>query len=95
MEKEGSALADRPRAVAAGEIVSKGMRFVLLRRGERFRRFRKAAHTHLQPKAARAYEGVQLKSAKDVIIDILNDPKNHQRHAQRWVRTWLKGTCLD
>ena len=83
MEKEGGALVDRPRAVAASEIVSKGMRFVLLRSGERLRRFRKAAHTHLQPKAARSYECVQLEIAKDVIMDILNDPKDHQKHVQQ------------
>ncbi|KAF8549254.1 cytochrome P450 [Imleria badia] len=84
MEKEGSALADRPRSIAAGEMASNDMRFVLLRSGERFRRFRKAAHTHLQPKAARSYEDVQLETTKDVIVDILNDPKNHQAHVQRF-----------
>ncbi|KAF8553149.1 cytochrome P450 [Imleria badia] len=84
MEKEGSALVDRPRSIAAGEMVSNELRFVLLRNGERFRRFRKTAHTHLQPKAARAYEEVQLEAAKDVIMDILTDSKNHQAHAQRF-----------
>ncbi|KAF8549251.1 cytochrome P450 [Imleria badia] len=84
MEKEGSAFVDRPRSVAAGELVSRDMRFLLLRSGERFRQYRKAAHTHLQPKAARAYEGVQLETAKDVVRDILNDPKNHQAHVQRF-----------
>ena len=73
---------DRPRAVA-GEMVSKGMRFILLCSGERLRRFRKAAHTHLQPKAARAYEGVQLEVAKGVIMNILDDPKDHQKHVQQ------------
>ena len=87
MEKEGSALADRPRSVAAGELVSKGMRFLLMRSGERLRRFRKAAHTGLQPKAAQAYEDVQLESARDVVNDILNDPKHHQVHVKRRVRT--------
>ncbi|KAF8553151.1 cytochrome P450, partial [Imleria badia] len=84
MEKEGSALADRPRSIAAGEMVSQGLQFVLLRSGERLRLYRKAAHTHLQPKAARAYEDLQLETAKDVIMDILNDPKNHQAHVQRF-----------
>ena len=83
MEKEGSALADRPRLIAAGELLSKEMRFVHLRRGERLRRYRKAAHTHLQIKAVRAYQDMQLENAKNVIIDILNDPKNHRAHATR------------
>ena len=83
MEKEGAALVDRPRSVAAGELVSKGMRFLLLRSGERLRRFRKAAHTSLQPKAAQAYEDAQLESARDVVNDILNDAKHHQAHVKR------------
>lgn len=83
MEKEGGALADRPRSIAAGELVSKGLRFLLLRSGERFRRFRKAVHAHFQPKAIRAYQDLQLEHAKDVIIDVLDDPKHHRVHVQR------------
>ncbi|KIJ65429.1 hypothetical protein HYDPIDRAFT_110496 [Hydnomerulius pinastri MD-312] len=84
MEKEGGALVDRPRSIAASELLSRGMRLLLEHSGERFRRLRKAVHTHLQPKAAEAYQDMQLDNAKDVIIDILNDPKNHQEHAQRF-----------
>ncbi|KAF8549342.1 cytochrome P450 [Imleria badia] len=84
MEKEGSAIADRPHSIAAGEILSKGLRFSLLRSGERLRRYRKAAHTHLQPEAARAYQEMQLEHARNVIIDILNDPKNHRAHVRRF-----------
>ena len=83
MEKEGSALADRPHSIAANELLSKGLRFLVLRSGERLRRFRKAVHTHLQPKAAKAYQDMQLENAKNVITDILNDPKNHRAHVQR------------
>jgi hypothetical protein len=41
MEKEGGLLADRPRAVAAGEILSSGLRMILAPAGEQFRRLRK------------------------------------------------------
>jgi hypothetical protein len=41
MEKQGSFLADRPRSVAGGDILGKGMRFVQIRSGERLRKFRK------------------------------------------------------
>ncbi|KAG1814296.1 uncharacterized protein BJ212DRAFT_363058 [Suillus subaureus] len=41
MEKEGGLLADRPRAVAAGEILSRGLRLILAPAGEQFRRLRK------------------------------------------------------
>lgn len=83
MEKEGGALVDRPRSIAVGELLYNGLSFLLVRSGERFRRFRKAAHTHLQPKAVRAYRDMQIENAKNVITDILNDPKKHRAHAQR------------
>ena len=41
MEREGVLLADRPRAVAAGEILSRGLRMVLAPAGEQFRRLRR------------------------------------------------------
>ncbi|KAI6105130.1 cytochrome P450 [Pisolithus croceorrhizus] len=84
MEKEGGLLADRPRAVAAGEILSRGLRMILAPAGEQFRRLRRAAHTHLQAKAAETYGPIQMQAARDVILDILDDPKNHQAHANRY-----------
>ncbi|KAF9225701.1 cytochrome P450 [Gyrodon lividus] len=84
MVKEGGALTDRPRSVAFGEILSNDMRLLVIRSGERFRRLRKVVHTHLQPKAAEEYQGMQRNAARDVILDILNDPRHHVRHAQRY-----------
>jgi hypothetical protein len=87
MEKEGGSLVDRPRSIAAGEILSNGMSLTMARSGERFRRLRKAVHPHLQPKAAEAYQTMQRVNAMDFILDVLNDPTNHQKHAQRYVTT--------
>ncbi|EGN92985.1 hypothetical protein SERLA73DRAFT_190373 [Serpula lacrymans var. lacrymans S7.3] len=84
MEKEGGALADRPRLIAAGEIFSRNMRLLLTRYGEQFKRLRKAAHTHLQPKAVVAYEPLQMHNAKNVILDILDNPALHMMHARRY-----------
>ncbi|OJA12012.1 hypothetical protein AZE42_08156 [Rhizopogon vesiculosus] len=44
----------------------------------------KAAHTHLQPKAAESYAPIQMNAARDVILDILDDPKGHQAAAKRY-----------
>ncbi|KAG2076149.1 cytochrome P450 [Suillus decipiens] len=84
MEKEGGSLGDRPRSIAAGEMLSNGMRLLLARSGERFRRLRKAIHTHLQPKAAETYQGIQREHTMDFILDVLNDPMNHHKHAHRY-----------
>ncbi|KAH7884161.1 cytochrome P450 [Phlebopus sp. FC_14] len=84
MEKEGQALVDRPRSIAAGELLSRGMRVLLQHSGERFRRHRKAMHVHLYPKAAQVHEELQSESARNLIVDILKEPENHQAHAQRF-----------
>ncbi|KAG2106591.1 cytochrome P450 [Suillus discolor] len=84
MEKEGASLVDRPRSIAAGEMLSKGMRILMARSGDRFRRLRKAVHTHLQPKVAEAYQDMQRENAMIFVLDVLNDPKNPQKHAQRF-----------
>ncbi|KAG0692437.1 cytochrome P450 [Suillus ampliporus] len=74
MEKEGASLADRPRSVAAQETLSGGLRVLLEGSGTRLRRLRRVLHAGLQPK-----------NAKNMVLDILNDPKNHQMHALRYV----------
>ncbi|KAI9573127.1 cytochrome P450 [Boletus coccyginus] len=84
MEKEGSALADRPPKISADELLSGGNRITLIRNGERFRRFRRAIHTHLQVKAVEMYKDTQFEQARTFILDILNDPKNYQKHANRY-----------
>ncbi|KAG2360523.1 cytochrome P450 [Suillus spraguei] len=84
MEKEGASLVDRPRSIAASEMLSNGMRITMARSGERYRRLRKAVHPHLQPKAAEAYKDMQRENAMNLILDVLDDPTNHQVHAQRY-----------
>ncbi|KAG1855924.1 cytochrome P450 [Suillus subluteus] len=85
MEKEGANLADRPRSIAVQETLADGMGMVLEGSGERLRRLRsRVLHAGLQPKVAQTYEPIQTRNAKNLVIDILNDPKNHQGHAMRY-----------
>ncbi|KAG2133748.1 cytochrome P450 [Suillus clintonianus] len=80
MEKQGGLVADRPR-LAAGEILNRGLGIGLSPAGDRFRRKRRALHSHLQPKAAEAYQPLQMSYAKSVVLNILDDPDNFQNHA--------------
>jgi len=84
MEREGSALADRPSMIAANEFLSGGKRITLTGSGERFRRLRKAIHTHLQPKAVETYKDILLEQAKTLVFDLLDDDKNHQNLIHRY-----------
>lgn len=85
MEKEGSALADRPRMIAANDFLSGGKRITLIDNSEHFRRLRKAIHTHFQAKAVEMYKDIQSEQARILILDFLDDPKNHQELAHRYV----------
>ena len=40
-------------------------------------------HAHLQLKVATTYEGLQTQHARNLILDILDDPINHQEHMKR------------
>lgn len=84
LEKEGIHSADRPRTVAAGEMMSGNMRILLIGVGNRFRKLRKALHSHLQPKLVPTYEPLQLFNAKVLIRDILKNPEGHRKHARRY-----------
>ncbi|KAG2125140.1 cytochrome P450 [Suillus clintonianus] len=78
LEDHGKLTADRPRMIAAGEIFNGGMGIGFAHWGDRLRRMRRALHTHLQPKAASAYEPLQMSHVKNTVLGILNDPHNFQ-----------------
>lgn len=84
MEKEGSVTVDRPLSISAGETLSGGMRVLLTPAGERFKKMRKALHAALQPKSITEYAPVLMKTAKQHIFDILENPEKHQDHAKRY-----------
>ncbi|KAG1895682.1 cytochrome P450 [Suillus fuscotomentosus] len=84
MEKEGANLADCPRSIAAHETLTDGLGLLLEGSGERFRRLRRVLHAGLQPEVAETYEPIQTRHSKNLVLNILNDPKNHQGHTMRY-----------
>ncbi|KAG1840953.1 cytochrome P450 [Suillus tomentosus] len=84
MEKQGANVADRPRSIAVQEILHDRLGLLLEGSGERLRRLRRVLHAGMQPKVAETYEPIQTRHAKNLVLDILNDPKNHQGHAMRY-----------
>ncbi|KAG0705942.1 cytochrome P450 [Suillus ampliporus] len=89
MENQGKSVADRPRLVAAAEIFCGGLSIVFESFGERVRRMRRALHTHLQPKAAEAYQPLQMSHAKNTVLDILDDPSNFHNHVISYSATTI------
>ena len=49
----------------------------------------RALHAVMQLKVAETYEPLQLRHAKNVLLDILDDPERHQMHARRYAQ------CLE
>lgn len=89
MEKQGGSLADRPRLVAAGEILNGGLSVILTPAGSMWRRMRRALRTHLQPKSAEEYQPLHMSHAKNMVLDILEDPANFQNHAATYAATTI------
>ncbi|GHJ87894.1 hypothetical protein NliqN6_4296 [Naganishia liquefaciens] len=86
LEKNAAATADRPRSIA-GNIMSGGMRILLVGYGDRWRKLRKALHSHLQPQSAKTYEAIQERAAKRVLSDIISAPQGHQEHIKTYAAT--------
>ncbi|KAJ8580950.1 cytochrome P450 [Rhizopogon salebrosus TDB-379] len=89
MEKQAGSIVDRPRMVAAGEILSYGESLTFAHVGDRFRRMRRALHAHLQPKAAEEYQPLQMLYAKKMVLNILDDPSNFHNHIMTCAATTI------
>ncbi|THU92354.1 cytochrome P450 [Dendrothele bispora CBS 962.96] len=89
MEQQGSSLIDRPKSVAAGEILSQGMRLLLMSNGKRFKQFRKVLHSRLNPAAVPEYEELQMRNARDLILDIFSQPEKHLDHARKFAVSFI------
>ncbi|KAK0461475.1 hypothetical protein IW261DRAFT_1531701 [Armillaria novae-zelandiae] len=82
MEKEGMALADRPKSIAAGETLSGGMHVLLTLASEWFKQMRRALHSHLQSKSIASYSPILMKTVRQNMLDIVHDPERCQDHAK-------------
>ncbi|EMD39773.1 hypothetical protein CERSUDRAFT_121955 [Gelatoporia subvermispora B] len=89
MNEHSVDLADRPRAVAAGEIISGDFRLLLSSGKDRVRKLRGTMHALTQSRVAVTYEPMQLRNAKRFILDILEDPDNCLEHAKRYAASFI------
>ncbi|OJA15671.1 hypothetical protein AZE42_11262 [Rhizopogon vesiculosus] len=75
--------------VAAGEMLAGGMSLAFAHIGDKVRRMRRALHTHLQPKVAGEYEPLQMSEAKNMVLNILDDPSNFRNHTVTYAATTI------
>ncbi|KAK0466477.1 cytochrome P450 [Armillaria novae-zelandiae] len=84
MEKGGTQTSDRPRAIAASDTFSGGLRSILLNDTPRWRTLNRAFHSHLKTNRAAAYEPIQLYHAKRMILNILDSPEKFTTHTKTY-----------
>ncbi|PBK80852.1 cytochrome P450 [Armillaria gallica] len=84
MEKENAILQDRPRSIAVQETLCRNMRMLMMRAGERYKRFRRAVQSQLHPRVIQTYQPLQVKNAVNLVMDLLDDPSQHIEHAKRY-----------
>ncbi|KAJ8584907.1 cytochrome P450 [Rhizopogon salebrosus TDB-379] len=89
LEKQGGSVANRPRMIAGGEMLTGGLFILFAPIGERLRRMRKALHTHLHPKAAEIYQPLQMANAKNTVLSLLSSP-----YFQDHVTTYAAATIM-
>jgi cytochrome P450 len=89
MENQGKFTADRPPMNAAGEMFNGAISIAFVPFGDRFRRMRRTLHSHLQPKAAEAYQPLQMTHAKNTVLAILDDPCNYHNHVITYAATTI------
>ncbi|OJA12081.1 hypothetical protein AZE42_02185 [Rhizopogon vesiculosus] len=82
MQKQGQALADRPRMIAAAEMFAGGLGIVTARAGDRWRRMRRFVVVH-----AEAYQPLQMSYAKAMVLGILDNPHDFQSHVMTYAAT--------
>ncbi|OAX37092.1 cytochrome P450 [Rhizopogon vinicolor AM-OR11-026] len=89
MERQGGSVASRPRMVAIGEMLTGGLSITFAPIGDTLRRMRRVLHTHLQPKAAQEYEPLQMSEARNMVLNILDDPSDFRNHTVTYAATTI------
>ncbi|KAF9467168.1 cytochrome P450 [Collybia nuda] len=84
LEKRSDIYSSRPRFVVAGEILSNNKRGLMLPNNEHWRKWRKVLHIGFHSRRAETYKEIQSLESKVMIHQVLSDPKNYERHLQRF-----------
>ncbi|KAK7445459.1 hypothetical protein VKT23_014878 [Stygiomarasmius scandens] len=85
--KQGASTIDRPHWVAANEILARNTRIVTMSSGPNLRKYRKILNNFLSLRAVKTFAPLQMKSAKAMIFNILEEPERHQWHAGTYAAT--------
>lgn len=84
MDKQSASTSGRQPMPVGGELISGGMRFLLMTYSPRWRRLRAIVHKLLTPKASDAFKPSQEFEGKQLLHDILTEPEDVYNHCRRY-----------
>lgn len=84
MDKKSAIYSSRPPAPLASDVASAGRRQLFLPYGPRYRAVRKVSHGLLNITASTNYQPVQDLESKQLLYDLLHDPKHFYDHNRRY-----------
>ncbi|KAL4260675.1 cytochrome P450 family protein [Pleurotus pulmonarius] len=84
LDKRSEIYSSRPRFIMGGEILSDNKRGLMLPYGEEWRKFRKILHSGFHARKSEEYQPIQSLESKIMMHQILAEPKNYERHIQRY-----------
>lgn len=84
MDKRSSIYSSRPPAPLAGDVASAGRRQLFMPYGPSYRVVRRNAHQLLNITTTTSYQPIQDLESKQLMFDLLNDPKNFYDHNRRY-----------
>ncbi|KAJ7159016.1 cytochrome P450 [Mycena crocata] len=84
LDKQSSALNDRPVSIAMGQTLSGGLRILFSPNDDRFRKMRRALHAYLYPKAVTSYYPALKREVYQHMLDIIQDPTHYKNHINRY-----------
>ncbi|KAG2049887.1 hypothetical protein BDR06DRAFT_974850 [Suillus hirtellus] len=89
IEKKEANVANCLRSIAVHETLLGRLSQCPKGPNERLHQLCRVLHAGLQPKAAETYKPIQTRHAKNLILGILNDPKNHKGYLSQ-LKAWHK-----
>ncbi|KAJ7482245.1 cytochrome P450 [Mycena galericulata] len=84
LDRRSAKYSDRPRWVLASEILARNKHVGVMRIGNDHRRFRRAIHAGLQPRALTSYHALEEKEAETFIAQVLRAPEDFRNSIKRY-----------
>ncbi|POS69406.1 cytochrome P450 [Diaporthe helianthi] len=87
LDRRGANYSTRPDLYILSELASRGLRQVAMQYNPTWRQIYRINHKILNAKAALAFTPYQLLESRQMLVDILDNPSEHQKHIQRYANS--------